>query len=166
MSNVRPGLISSLISVALAVDLAVTFALMMTPVREYVELAVLGDGRADNRDSRFHFSFEMEEWIRNIIRAGLVIFTASIAVSVPDFAVLVGLAGGITDTFQTFVIPPFLFVTARAWSDKEELSPTSSLTKLPRKPTSYAITISSYFVAALGTVFMCWTVYNFVHSFF
>ena len=45
--------------------------------------------------------------MRNILRAALVLFTAQLAGAVPHFALLSGFVGGMTDTLQSLVLPPW-----------------------------------------------------------
>ena len=63
-------------------------------------------------------------WVRNVIRICLVLITSSLAVAVPHFALLSGLVGGVSDTLQSLVLPPLLYVVDVL--NKGKLPPISS----------------------------------------
>mmetsp|Transcript_19446 Transcript_19446/g.77619 ORF Transcript_19446/g.77619 Transcript_19446/m.77619 type:complete len:122 (+) Transcript_19446:1057-1422(+) len=111
---------------------------MLAPAREYVEIAILGDNPRVTKKNVL---------TKNLIRSVLVMIISSVAIAVPNFALLIGLAGGVTDTLQTFIIPPLLYVKA--------LERTA-------KPANLAVAnAAAYAVAALGSVFMIWTLQSF-----
>ena len=49
-------------------------------------------------------------WVRNLLRASLVWVTASLATAVPHFALLSGLVGACSDSLQSLVLPPLLYL--------------------------------------------------------
>mmetsp|Transcript_77129 Transcript_77129/g.221657 ORF Transcript_77129/g.221657 Transcript_77129/m.221657 type:complete len:553 (+) Transcript_77129:346-2004(+) len=136
VKNVSEGPVQIFISAALIGNLAITFVLMLAPSREYMEAAVLGSlaraypstfapRRVDGEGGQENEAEEDDAfsgkwlpgrdnwarcWVRNIIRICLVLITSSLAVAVPHFALLSGLVGGVSDTLQSLVLPPLLYV--------------------------------------------------------
>uniref|UniRef100_A0A7S3E9H7 Amino acid transporter transmembrane domain-containing protein n=2 Tax=Rhodosorus marinus TaxID=101924 RepID=A0A7S3E9H7_9RHOD len=138
LRNVGSSYLFVITAIGLSVDLAITFTLMLAPAREYVEIAILGDNPRVTKKNVL---------TKNLIRSVLVMIISSVAIAVPNFALLIGLAGGVTDTLQTFIIPPLLYVKA--------LERTA-------KPANLAVAnAAAYAVAALGSVFMIWTLQSF-----
>ena len=108
LTNLSQGPLFKLVGILLVVSTIPSYILILTPAREHIELAVM---------SRWVHSSPMvgttaalgDFWLRNIIRTILVSGTALIAARDPHFGSALGAVGGLTDSFQSFIIPILVF---------------------------------------------------------
>ena len=82
----------------LCIDLLFTYALIMYPFTEAIDAEIFGAERVGER------SVVMKG---NVMRCGIVIVTALIAIGIPHFGYLTGLTGGSASIFLGFILPPF-----------------------------------------------------------
>lgn len=78
----------------------ITYMLLLAPAREHIEKYILN---IIQPSSEFY-----TETIRNIIRSSLVIGTAAIALQAPYFGSVLRTVGGLTDAYQSYIIPPLI----------------------------------------------------------
>lgn len=52
----------------------------------------------------------IEYWTQNALRTCLVLITVGIALKCPYSASMLGSVGGLTDAFQSFVLPPLIYI--------------------------------------------------------
>ena len=83
-----------------------SYIIILAPAREHIELGILRYIYKNNTEllSQDH-TFTI-----NGIRALLVVFTALISLITPYFGTVLGAVGGLTDAFQSFVLPPLIFL--------------------------------------------------------
>jgi len=101
--NTSPGPMRTFVGFSLSFSIVFSYILLLVPAREHIELAVMS--RIDLCSS---------EWAvcatKNALRSGLVFFTAMIAIAAPYFGSVLGAVGGITDAFQSFVVPSLIIL--------------------------------------------------------
>jgi len=114
-------------------NLAISYVLMLAASRQYIEAALLellaglapatfapNDG-CHGPTAGKEVEAEAGQWVpgrdgwsravaRNVLRALLVLLTSGLCLAVPHFALLSGLIGGFTDSLQSLVLPPLLYV--------------------------------------------------------
>jgi hypothetical protein len=116
----------------MVLNLAISYVLMLAASRQYLE-AILLDALAMAWPATYAplrladagAEQEVEEeagqwvvgrdswaraWARNALRTLLVLLTAQLCLSVPHFALLSGLIGGLTDSLQSLVLPPLAYL--------------------------------------------------------
>jgi amino acid permease len=80
--------------------MVVTYMLILIPAREHIETYLLCRLKPADDIST--------EWTRNIIRSLLVLSTAVVAIQMPYFGSVLGIIGGLTDAYQSYIIPPLI----------------------------------------------------------
>jgi amino acid permease len=85
--------------------MVVTYMLVLIPAREHIETYLLSRLKPANDLST--------EWARNIIRSLLVLSTALVAIQMPYFGSVLGMVGGLTDAYQSYIIPPLIALHMR-----------------------------------------------------
>ena len=109
--GMRPGLTQVFAVGAVVPSLVFGYIVMMAPARQYLEEMVV-----DSRGfSRWHVT---ERWQRNISRALFVSLTAIAAAVIPSFSTAVSLVGGLTNSFQAFVLPPIIYIKTHPGASK------------------------------------------------
>jgi amino acid permease len=80
--------------------MVITYMLILAPAREHIEnylLALLRPSKGLATD-----------WTQNLIRAVVVVSTAVVAVKTPYFSSVLSTVGGLTDAYQSYIIPPLI----------------------------------------------------------
>jgi hypothetical protein len=100
--------------------MVITYMLVLAPAREHIESYFLSLLKPSKGSAT--------EWTRNLIRAVVVMSTSVVAVEAPYFSSVLGTVGGLTDAYQSYIIPPLI---AMAMSPSP---PSSRPSYLPRHP--------------------------------
>ncbi|GFH59072.1 amino acid/polyamine transporter [Chaetoceros tenuissimus] len=90
------GDVSTIVKLALCLGLYLTYPIMMFPVNEVIEDIVLGEGSRQNKG----------------FRAGVVLFSAFIAWSIPDFGKFLSLVGASICVILGFILPSYFHLQA------------------------------------------------------
>ena len=91
------GIIQQITRACLCIDLLFTYALIMYPFTEALDTELFDITQLNNTSVIFK---------GNMIRIGIVIITALIAIGIPHFGYLTGLTGGSASIFLGFILPP------------------------------------------------------------
>jgi hypothetical protein len=103
--NLPKGLLRFIAGLSLCVSVIVSYIILLVPAREHIEKIVL---------EAFPPSSHWTELITTCTtRTALVVFTALAAFNIPFFGTFLGLVGGLTDSFQSLVIPPLIIVSLK-----------------------------------------------------
>lgn len=78
----------------------ITYMLILAPAREHIEGYFISLFKPNKGFAA--------EWTRNLIRAFVVISTSVVAVEAPYFSSVLGTVGGLTDAYQSYIIPPLI----------------------------------------------------------
>ena len=100
------GLLNNLVGLLLIVSTIPSYILILTPVREHVEVLLLNYW---HRIIQYDATSFLEDVGKNIIRSALVLGTSVIAIQDPNFGSTLGAVGGLTDAFQAFIVPIIIF---------------------------------------------------------
>ena len=115
--NLSDGVVKNVVGVSLCVAIILSYILILAPAREHIEryLVRITTSKAPSllvSDARV-------ELFRNVVRTLLVLFTAFVAITSPYFGDVLGTVGGVTDSLQSFVLPPVILYRLL----KEKLTP-------------------------------------------
>lgn len=83
----------------------ISYALLLAPVREYIETQVL-----EVMIKPYEFSALHTHRAVNLLRVMMVLTTAVIATKAPYFADVLGTVGGITDSYLAYILPALIMI--------------------------------------------------------
>ena len=78
----------------------ITYMLILAPAREHIESYFISLFKPDKGFAA--------EWTRNLIRTFVVISISVVAVKAPYFSSVLGIVGGLTDAYLSYIIPPLI----------------------------------------------------------
>lgn len=107
MTNLKvkaPHVLYVVTKVCLAVDLFFTCMLFLFPMSELFEKAIF---------KQEAFGQRKIEYLRNLLRACIVVVIGLIAQGIPEFSLLTGLSGGFGNNIIGFVLPPIFYSKLR-----------------------------------------------------
>lgn len=100
--NLSSGTIKNTVECSLIVAITFSYVIILAPAREHIESFVMKCIHPS--------SSECDVMTRNITRTGIVLATSYIAIVAPYFGTVLGMIGGLTDTLQSFVLPPLIYL--------------------------------------------------------
>lgn len=107
--NLPPGRVRDFIGFSLIIAMLMTYTIFLIPAREHIEKHVMR-----------YIQPELglaETWTRNSVRTALVLTTAIVAYCAPYFGGVLTTVGGITDSFQIYVVPSLVYVMMQRSKD-------------------------------------------------
>jgi len=107
LMNLSKSFYRSFLGAILLPLIFVTYTFVMAPAREHVEKYFMELEMMNEADDSF------KNIISTIVRVSLVIITAIIAAINPYFGSTLGAVGGITDAFQSFVLPCLIYLSVK-----------------------------------------------------
>lgn len=107
----------TVVAVVLILSMIITYMLVLVPAREHIENFVLNYFEPSKG-----FYAEMT---KNVVRSILVISTAIVAIQTPYFSSVLSTVGGLTDAYQSYIIPPL--IALKMASSSSSTPSTSSL---------------------------------------
>ena len=103
--NLPDGHLRLVAGAALCISVVISYIILLVPAREHIEKIVLGLYPPS--------SYWGEIFATCTLRTALVVFTALVAFNIPYFGTFLGLVGGLTDSLQSLVIPPFIIASLK-----------------------------------------------------
>lgn len=105
--NLSEGMVKNVVGVSLCVAIILSYILILAPAREHIEKYLVKS--VSSKAPSFLMSDSRIDVFRNVVRTSLVLFTAFVAITSPYFGDVLGTVGGVTDSLQSFVLPPIIF---------------------------------------------------------
>jgi hypothetical protein len=103
--NIPAGLLRNITNFILIISTMISYALLLAPVREYIETIAMDVVCKPHALSSFSI-----HWMVNVLRIVMVFITAVVATKAPYFADVLSTVGGITDSYLAYILPALIMV--------------------------------------------------------